>query len=236
MRKTIILFLSFITLFFIVSCGIPNMFVPDDSSVSFNKITDTDRVKVTINSTYLADASNNLYYSPEINLFYIIRGSNNTSVYSDLLSNFNKSYCDYPYCNPITGAKTDGEPLVEYKKDDITYGLYQFYGNDSVIDNSRLIDGSFNLEFDFDSEKGLLLRVYDTDYNNLLLQRELRRSYDGKSFSDLSSIKEGEELRGEYTEPVEVVIYASITFSFSHYTNIWNSKLSSYKEVYSFTL
>lgn len=237
MRKCIIIFLTIITLFLFTTCGIPNMFVPDDSSVSITKITDTNRVKFKINSSYLLDNANNRYYSPEVNLFYIIRGSNNTDIYSSLLSSFNNAYCNYPYCNPITGSKTDGEPLVTYNKNDVEYGLFQFYENDSLIEKNYLYGDSFNMEFYFNEEEGLVLRIYDEDYTNLILpKRELRRSYDGKKFVNVSSLNDGEELRGEYIEPVEVVIYASITFSFTNYTNIWNSKLSSYKELFSFTL
>ena len=68
----------------------------------------------------------------------------------------------------------------------------------------------------------------------MILQKELRRSFDGDSFSSLSDIREGEELVSDYVRPVEVVVYASVTFSFTEYTNIWNTKIS--KELFSFNL
>ena len=233
MKRNIIVFLTVFTLFFISSCGIPNMFVPDESSVTFIKDESNNTATIAVNSPYLIAEESNLSYSPEVNLFYIIRGSNDSSVYSSLLSSFNSNYCNYPYCNPVTGAKVDGSPLVEYKSSDTTYGLYQFYGNDSVITNNFFINGNFNLGFEFTPEDGLYLILYD-NYGYPLEKRELRRSYDGDRFSTLSDVKEDEELRGDYVEPVEVVIYAVVTFSFSEYTNIWNTKIS--RELFSFTL
>ena len=56
----------------------------------------------------------------------------------------------------------------------------------------------------------------------------------GEKFTSLSDIKEGEELVNDYTSPVEVVLYAAVTFSFTEYTNIWNTKIS--KELFSFNL
>lgn len=233
MKKGRFLFLTLLTLLFLSSCGIPNMFVPDENSVSF--ITDTNNKKATIliNSAYLKDAANNLSYSPEVNLFYVVRSSTNSSSYSSLLSSFNNTCCNYPYCNPITGLKVDGTPLIEYKSGDTTYGLFQFYANDSVISNNYFIDGELRLSFDFLEDTGLLLKIYDNN-NSLIAQRELRRSFDGDSFSSLSDIKEGEELVNDYTRPVEVVVYAAVSFSFTEYTNIWNTKIS--KELFSFNL
>ena len=232
MKKGRFLFLTLLTLLFLSSCGIPNMFVPDENSVSF--ITDTNNKKATIliNSAYLKDAANNLSYSPEVNLFYVVRSSTNSSSYSSLLSSFNNTYCNYPYCNPITGSKVDGTPLIEYKSGDTTYGLFQFYANDSVISNNYFIDGKLNLGFDFSEETGLLLQIFDEN-GSLLVIRELRRSF-GDKFATLSDIKEGEELVNDYTPPVEVVVYAAVTFSFTEYTNIWNTKIS--KELFSFNL
>ena len=233
MKKNIILILTLLSLLFLSSCGIPNMFVPDENSVSFITDSSNNRATIFINSPYLKEEENNLSYSPEVNLFYIIRGSNSPSVYSSLLSSFNSSYCNYPYCNPITDSKVDGSPFVEYKSGETTYGLYQFFNNDSLISNNFFCDGSLYLGFDFSEEEGLSLHIYDEN-DNELLYRQLRRSYDGDKFSTLSDIKEGEELRGEYIEPVEVLVYASVTFSFSEYTNIWNTKIS--RELYSFRL
>ena len=209
------------------------MFVPDENSVSF--ITDTNNKKATIliNSAYLKDAANNLSYSPEVNLFYVVRSSTNSSSYSSLLSSFNNTYCNYPYCNPITGSKVDGTPLIEYKSGDTTYGLYQFFGDDSVISNNFFVNGELRLAFEFNESTGLLLKILN-DQDSMILQKELRRSFDGDSFSSLSDIREGEELVSDYVRPVEVVVYATVTFSFTEYTNIWNTKIS--KELFSFNL
>ena len=233
MKKGRFLFLTLLTLLFLSSCGIPNMFVPDENSVSF--ITDTNNKKATIliNSAYLKDAANNLSYSPEVNLFYVVRSSTNSSSYSSLLSSFNNTYCNYPYCNPITGSKVDGTPLIEYKSGDTTYGLYQFFGDDSVISNNFFVNGELRLAFEFNESTGLLLKILN-DQDSMILQKELRRSFDGDSFSSLSDIREGEELVSDYVRPVEVVVYASVTFSFTEYTNIWNTKIS--KELFSFNL
>ena len=233
MKKRRFLFLTLLTLLFLSSCGIPNMFVPDENSVSF--ITDTNNKKATIliNSAYLKDAANNLSYSPEVNLFYVVRSSTNSSSYSSLLSSFNNTYCNYPYCNPITGSKVDGTPLIEYKSGDTTYGLYQFFGDDSVISNNFFVNGELRLAFEFNESTGLLLKILN-DQDSMILQKELRRSFDGDSFSSLSDIREGEELVSDYVRPVEVVVYATVTFSFTEYTNIWNTKIS--KELFSFNL
>lgn len=233
MKKGKYLFLALLALLFLSSCGIPNMFVPDENSVSFIKDTDNNKASIIINSDYLKDSTKNLSYSPEVNLFYVIKSSNNSSSYSSLLSSFNSSYCNYPYCSPITGAKVDGTPLVEYKSGDTTYGLYQFFGDDSVISNENFYNGELRLVFEFNESTGLLLKILD-DQDNMILQKELRRSFDGDKFSSLSDIREGEELVSDYVLPVEVVVYATVTFSFNEYTNIWNTKIS--KELFSFNL
>ena len=233
MKKRKFLFLTLLTLLFLSSCGIPNMFVPDSSSVSF--ITDTSNQKATIkiNSSYLLDRTKNRPYSPEVNLFYIIRGADSSSAYSSLLNSFNSTFCKYPYCNPITGAKTDGAPIVEYKSGDNTYGLYQFFQSDGLLSSGYFKDGQLNMKFEFTEEDGLILSIYDNE-NRLIARRELRRSYDGDSFSTLASINEGEELIGDYVLPVEVKIYAAVTFAFTEYTNVWNTEIS--KELFSFRL
>ena len=233
MKKGKYLFLALLALLFLSSCGIPNMFVPDENSVSFIKDTNTNKASIIINSDYLKDSTKNLSYSPEVNLFYVIKSSKDSSSYSSLLSSFNSSYCNYPYCNPITGAKVDGSPLVEYKSGDTTYGLYQFYGDDSVISNDYFINGELRLAFEFNESTGLLLRILD-DQDSMILQKELRRSFDGDSFSSLSDIRDGEELVSDPVLPVEVVVYSTVTFSFTEYTNIWNTKIS--KELFSFKL
>lgn len=209
------------------------MFVPDENSVSFIKDTNNNKASIIINSDYLKDSTKNLSYSPEVNLFYVIKSSKDSSSYSSLLSSFNSSYCNYPYCNPITGTKVDGIPLVEYKSGDTTYGLYQFYGDDSLISNDFFVNGELRLAFEFNESTGLLLRILD-DQDSMILQKELRRSFDGDSFSSLSDIRDGEELVSDYVLPVEVVVYATVTFSFTEYTNIWNTKIS--KELFSFKL
>ena len=89
------------------------------------------------------------------------------------------------------------------------------------------------MKFEFTEEDGLILSIYDNE-NRLIARRELRRSYDGDSFSTLASINEGEELIGDYVLPVEVKIYAAVTFAFTEYTNIWNTEIS--KELFSFRL
>ena len=233
MKKRKYLFLALLALLFLSSCGIPNMFVPDENSVSFIKDTNNNKASIIINSDYLKDSTKNLSYSPEVNLFYVIKSSKDSSSYSSLLSSFNSSYCNYPYCNPITGAKVDGSPLVEYKSGDTIYGLYQFFGDDSVISNNFFVNGELRLAFEFNESTGLLLRILN-DQDSMILQKELRRSFDGDSFSSLSDIREGEELVSDYVRPVEVVVYATVTFSFTEYTNIWNTKIS--KELFSFNL
>ena len=233
MKKGKYLFLALLALLFLSSCGIPNMFVPDENSVSFIKDTNHNKASIIINSDYLKDSTKNLSYSPEVNLFYVIKSSKDSSSYSSLLSSFNSSYCNYPYCNPITGAKVDGSPLVEYKSGDTTYGLYQFFGDDSVISNDYFINGELRLAFEFNESTGLLLRIFN-DQDNEILRKELRRSFDGDSFSSLSDIRDGEELVSDPVLPVEVVVYSTVTFSFTEYTNIWNTKIS--KELFSFKL
>ena len=233
MKKGKYLFLALLALLFLSSCGIPNMFVPDENSVSFIKDTNNNKASIIINSDYLKDSTKNLSYSPEVNLFYVIKSSKDSSSYSSLLSSFNSSYCNYPYCNPITGTKVDGIPLVEYKSGDTTYGLYQFFGDDSVISNDYFINGELRLAFEFNESTGLLLRIFN-DQDNEILRKELRRSFDGDSFSSLSDIRDGEELVSDPVLPVEVVVYSTVTFSFTEYTNIWNTKIS--KELFSFNL
>ena len=96
MKKGKYLFLALLALLFLSSCGIPNMFVPDENSVSFIKDTNNNKASIIINSDYLKDSTKNLSYSPEVNLFYVIKSSKDSSSYSSLLSSYYSSYCNYP--------------------------------------------------------------------------------------------------------------------------------------------
>ena len=61
MKKGKFLFLTLLTLFFLSSCGIPNMFVPDEGSVSFITDTNNNKATIVIKSPYLKAEENNLY-------------------------------------------------------------------------------------------------------------------------------------------------------------------------------
>ena len=233
--KKVSIILSLACLLFISSCGVPNMFVPEDSSVSIRRL-GNGRATITINDSYLKSDQCNASYSPEVNFFYVVRGANYSSSYSSLLSKFNTEFCSAPYCNPISDKKEDGKSLVTYTSSEIDFGLYQFYGGDSLLENGYMDDGTFSMEFEYKEGEGLFLSIYNKDFTSKLREEsELNRSFEGKSFNSSSALY-GNELINEANAPIEVYVYASVTFTFDEYTNIWNTKLISSDYLYSFTI
>lgn len=220
--KKRLLFISLLILLFFSSCGIPNMVVPDSNAVSISADDTLDSYTITINDPFLLNRNNLSSYSPEIYLFYTVSTSSTSSGgFSKLITTFNTNYCSYPDCKPLSSS--DGEVgFLDESYNDDTYSLFLFNGNSGIISNSYLEGDRFNLEFS-QVNGDLILSIYGSD-NSLIIKRTLKSNGDNSFFTN-----EFQNEIGSYVDSIE--IYAVISYSFSEYSNVWNTKLSISKNI-----
>ena len=214
--KKRLLFISLLILLIFSSCGIPNMVVPDSNAVSISADDTSDSYTITINDPFLLNRSNLSSYSPEIYLFYTVSTqSTSSSGFSKLISTFNTNYCSYPDCKPLSSSDGEIEFLDESYNDD-TYSLFLFNGNSGVISNSYLEGDKFSLKFS-QHDNDLILSIYGSD-GSLIIKKSLMSNGNNSFFSN--------EFQNEIGSEVESIkIYAVISYSFSEYSNVWNTKL-----------
>lgn len=233
MRK-LHLVLSFVTLLFLCSCGIPSMLVPDSSAVSINRDTNSEgRVGITINDPYISDPGNNASYSPELYLYYCVKKQGDSSEgFSKLFSTFNSTYSNPPYCNSIP-SEIEKSGILEEKYNNSSYKLYQF-ASLPIIDNANIRNSGYDMVFSYDSDKGLVLSLMDEKVSTEPYKTYLLTPSTGDSFNEGSAFMEENGLR--YGDVAEVTVYCVLSFAFSDYTNIWNTKISASNYLYSFTI
>ena len=217
------LFISLLILLIFSSCGIPNMVVPDSNAVSISADDTSNSYTITINDPFLLNRSNLSSYSPEIYLFYTVStSSTSTGGFSKLITTFNTNYCSYPDCKPLSSS--DGEVgFLDESYNDDTYSLFLFHGNDSVISNSYLEGDKFNLKFS-QLDNDLILSIYGSD-NSIINERILKSNGNNSFFSNEFQNEIGSEVKS-------IEIYAVISYSFSEYSNVWNTKLSKSNNIY----
>lgn len=215
--KKRLLFISLLILLIFSSCGIPNMVVPDSNAVSIYADDTSDSYTITINDPFLLNRSNLSSYSPEIYLFYTVSTqSTSSSGFSKLISTFNTNYCSYPDCKPLSSS--DGEiGFLDESYDNDTYSLFLFNGNSGIISNSYLEGDKFNLEFS-KSPNDLILSIYGSD-GSLITEKTLKSNGDNSFFSYEFQNEIGSEVKS-------IEIYAVISYSFSEYSNVWNTTLN----------
>ena len=220
--KKRLLFISLLILLFFSSCGIPNMVVPDSNAVSISADDTSKSYTITISDPFLLNRNNLSSYSPEIYLFYTVSTSSTSSGgFSKLITTFNTNYCSYPDCKPLSSS--DGEVgFLDESYNDDTYSLFLFNGNSGIISNSYLEGDRFNLEFS-QVNGDLILSIYGSD-NSLIIKRTLKSNGDNSFFTN-----EFQNEIGSYVDSIE--IYAVISYSFSEYSNVWNTKLSISKNI-----
>ena len=222
--KKRLLFISLLILLIFSSCGIPNMVVPDSNAVSISADDTSDSYTITINDPFLLNRSNLSSYSPEIYLFYTVStSSTSSSGFSKLISTFNTNYCSYPDCKPLSSS--DGEiGFLDESYDNDTYSLFLFNGNSGVISNSYLEGDKFSLKFSkSDNDNDLMLSIYGSD-GSLITEKTLKSNGNNSFFSN--------EFHNEIDSEVNSIeIYAVISYSFSEYSNVWNTKLSYSKKI-----
>ena len=212
------LFISLLILLIFSSCGIPNMVVPDSNAVSISADDTSDSYTITINDPFLLNRSNLSSYSPEIYLFYTVSTqSTSSSGFSKLISTFNTNYCSYPDCKPLSSS--DGEiGFLDESYDNDTYSLFLFNGNSGIISNSYLEGDKFSLKFS-QHANDLILSIYGSDGSLITEEITLKSNGNNSFFSN--------EFQNEIGSEVESIkIYAVISYSFSEYSNVWNTTLS----------
>ena len=218
------LFISLLILLIFSSCGIPNMVVPDSNAVSISADDTLDSYIITINDPFLLNRSNLSSYSPEIYLFYTVSTtSSSSSGFSKLIITFNTNYCSYPDCKPLSSS--DGEVgFLDESYDNDTYSLFLFNGNSGIISNSYLEGDKFSLKFSkSDNDNDLMLSIYGSD-GSLITEKTLKSNGNNSFFSNEFHNEIGSEVNS-------IDIYAVISYSFSEYSNVWNTKLSTSKNI-----
>ena len=212
------LFISLLILLIFSSCGIPNMVVPDSNAVSISADDTSKSYTITINDPFLLNRSNLSSYSPEIYLFYTVSTQSTSSGgLSKLITTFNTNYCSYPDCKPLSSS--DGEVgFLDESYDNDTYSLFLFNGNSGVISNSYLEGDKFSLKFS-QHANDLILSIYGSDGSLITEEITLKSNGNNSFFSN--------EFQNEIGSEVESIkIYAVISYSFSEYSNVWNTTLS----------
>ena len=212
------LFISLLILLIFSSCGIPNMVVPDSNAVSISADDPSKSYTITINDPFLLNRSNLSSYSPEIYLFYTVSTqSTSSSGFSKLITTFNTNYCSYPDCKPLSSS--DGEVgFLDESYDNDTYSLFLFNGNSGIISNSYLEGDKFSLKFS-QHANDLILSIYGSDGSLITEEITLKSNGNNSFFSN--------EFQNEIGSEVESIkIYAVISYSFSEYSNVWNTTLS----------
>ena len=216
--KKRLLFISLLILLIFSSCGIPNMVVPDSNAVSISADDTSDSYTITINDPFLLNRSNLSSYSPEIYLFYTVSTQSTSSGgFSKLITTFNTNYCSYPDCKPLSSS--DGEiGFLDESYDNDTYSLFLFNGNSGIISNSYLEGDKFSLKFS-QHANDLILSIYGSDGSLITEEITLKSNGNNSFFSN--------EFQNEIGSEVESIkIYAVISYSFSEYSNVWNTTLS----------
>ena len=216
--KKRLLFISLLILLIFSSCGIPNMVVPDSNAVSIYADDTLDSYTITINDPFLLNRSNLSSYSPEIYLFYTVSTQSTSSGgFSKLITTFNTNYCSYPDCKPLSSS--DGEiGFLDESYDNDTYSLFLFNGNSGIISNSYLEGDKFSLKFS-QHANDLILSIYGSDGSLITEEITLKSNGNNSFFSN--------EFQNEIGSEVESIkIYAVISYSFSEYSNVWNTTLS----------
>ena len=216
--KKRLLFISLLILLIFSSCGIPNMVVPDSNAVSISADDTSKSYTITINDPFLLNRSNLSSYSPEIYLFYTVSTqSTSSSGFSKLITTFNTNYCSYPDCKPLSSS--DGEVgFLDESYDNDTYSLFLFNGNSGIISNSYLEGDKFSLKFS-QHANDLILSIYGSDGSLITEEITLKSNGNNSFFSN--------EFQNEIGSEVESIkIYAVISYSFSEYSNVWNTTLS----------
>ena len=229
-------FFSISTLFLcFISCGIPNIYVPDDYSIpSGNDNTNT----ITLYDD-MVSAELNKNGFPRLVLFYQIVPKENNNGFDSAISHFNSSYCDETTGLRISTekAKDNENAFYTYKytgygsNPDGIYGIFQFSTSTSSDDRIAYIkeadiEGNptkWNLTFNIDSENILNLTL------NGGTEIKLYRS-NGKTFSKDSASYVGNEIPSEFSNSTSITgytlnIFALVTTEFNDYTNIFNTKL-----------
>ena len=211
------LFISLLILLIFSSCGIPNMVVPDSNAVSISADDTSNSYTITINDPFLLNRSNLSSYSPEIYLFYTVSTQSTSSGgFSKLITTFNTNYCSYPDCKPLSSS--DGEVgFLDESYDNDTYSLFLFNGNSGIISNSYLEGDKFSLKFS-QHANDLILSIYGSDGSLITEEITLKSNGNNSFFSN--------EFQNELGSEVESIkIYAVISYSFSEYSNVWNTTL-----------
>lgn len=222
-RKTFS-FILVATLIFLVSCGIPSIYVPSSSDIAINSNKGTGVFTVTLSSTVREEMSSSY---PDIYFFYTISSGAQDSQFSSLVSAFNKAYCSDTSGSIDFSSYSDAEAVSTYKSNDLTYGIYKL-NNLKPLNISG--ENSVSYTLSYDSSSGYL--------------KLIDNSTGETAASDISRInnhKFDKNYHGDITDYSEssiyfVKVYVVVSCQFNLYSNIYNTTISQSSPILQFEL
>lgn len=241
------IYLSFITIFILLSCGIPNIYVPNSSDCSSSKTTSFDSNGKIVLSSNLADSDLNKSGFPKLALFYQIipvGPDSAESGFNSVVSDFNSLYCDSKNGQRISSSENNQAyhtKTYKYNSELTEFGLYQFKDSNGYVvyfdqaDLTNLLNGQFtwNLDFDYGSEEDsndgtLILKLLDHS-NNLIQQYSLKR-FNDKAFNTNESQFLGNEVPTIMNASGSIInyklrVYALVNTEFNDFSNVYNTTL-----------
>ena len=223
MKKTIC-FILLTALFFLVSCGIPSIYVPSSSDVVLSKTQNDGEFRVILSSAVLEEMAEDY---PLIYFFYTV-STDSQSTYSTVISNFNKAYCTETDGSVIPQNLGD-QPVASATNSSDTSKTYGIFQSEGLV--SYAIEGTSSIK---------LSLKYDTSSNTLQLLDEdgnvLRtgKRYNSNDFNTLGS--DSPEIVDYSAGTYNVKIYALVSCKFTAYSNTYNTKLNYSNPVYEFQI
>lgn len=247
--------LSIIAFFLLISCGIPNIFVPDSSDFSSSyKVSSFDTDIFLTLSNNLANPSLNKAGFPKLALFYQIipiGPYNAEKGFESVVSNFNSIYCDSQNGQRISYSdKNHPYHSYSYKYDSEStdFGIFQFKEDNEFINyfaSANLTDsnGKFHwtLDFDYGSSENpndgtLKLRISDPSNPEMIIDEFNLYRYNDQPFSpNLDSAYIGYEVpeilnNNNNITGYKLKVFALINTEFNDYNNVYNTKLATIGE------
>lgn len=211
MKKILLFFIVFLTLFFFSSCGLPNVYVPSSSDINIIVSESTNKVSVDISDTTFNELNNS---TATLYLFYTVSSASQDSNYNSLIRSFNSSYCSNTN-GMIISQSQPTDSFFSYEQSKEEYRIYQPTGVSIDLEKKS---NDFTLTY---NESNNTFELKDEDGN--LLKSFYR--YNGNNFS--LNVSDYDERTGTENTSYKVTFYFLVSCNFNSYTNTFNTELSS---------
>lgn len=225
MKRLLLFFIVFLTLFLFSSCGIPTVYVPQSSDIKMvingDDLTQDNEIKLNIElSNELFNELENSQYT--LLFFYTVSNSSESSNYSKLIDAFNSEYALETEGTKLNNSSATNGKITTITQSNIEYSLFQC----SISDTSLL---------DINQKEITLIITIDQDdivIKNLDNPEEATKitRVNGSSFFDNSeTYKSTGEIASDSNydfSQYEVSIYPLISATFLNYSNTYNTKLN----------